>query len=281
MAGSINGASAIISRQYPSAIFIHCVSHILNLSIAQSCTTSVLIRNTMGTLNEVSKFFEYGKRQHKLSEVIDNIRTDFKRKRLKSLCRTRWVERHPALQTFAELFPVIIKSLRDIALKKDTVQWDRKTIADANGLLSAIEKGSFLVALVIRCNILNYIKDFTGMLQQSSIDITRAMGLVEDTRKSHQDVRHRVKEFHGEWMKQALEMAEEAGTSIPTVPRMCGIEKHRENITAATPDEYYGQTITIPLLDHLLMELTSRFNKHAKKATMGLCLVPSVMRKDS
>jgi len=60
---------------------------------------------------------------------------------------------------------------------------------------------------------------------------------------------------------------------------MCGIQMHRENITAATPDESYGQTITIPLLDHLLMELTSRFNQHAKKATMGLCLVPSVMRK--
>ena len=189
------------------------------------------------------------------------------------------MERHTALETFAELFPVIVKSLRDIALKEDTVQWNRKTIADASGLLSGIEKGSFLVALVIGYNILNYIKGLTVMLQQSSIDITRAMGLVEDTRKSLQDVRHRVKEFHGEWMKRAREMAEEAGTNIPTVPRMCGIQMHRENITAATPDEYYGQTITIPLLDHLLMELTSRFNQHAKKATMGLCLVPSVMRK--
>ena len=76
---------------------------------------------------------------------------------------------------------------------------------------------------MIGCNILNYIKGLTVMLQLSSIDITRAMGLVEDIRKSLQDVRHRVKEFHGEWMKHAREMAEEAGTSIPTVPRMCGI----------------------------------------------------------
>jgi len=64
------------------------------------------------------------------------------------------------------------------------VQWNRKTIADACGLLSAVEKGSFLVALVIGCSVLNYIKGLTVMLQESSIDITRAMGLVEDTRKS-------------------------------------------------------------------------------------------------
>ena len=49
---------------------------------------------------------------------------------------------------------------------------------------------------------LNYIKGLTVMLQESSIDITRAMILVEDTRKSIQDVRHRVGEFHGGWMKR-------------------------------------------------------------------------------
>jgi len=53
-------------------------------------------------------------------------------------------------------------------------------------------------------------------------------------------------------------------------PRMCGTEIHRENIRTATLDEYYRQTITIQLLDHLLMVLTSRFNEHARKATMGL-----------
>jgi len=51
---------------------------------------------------------------------------------------------------------------------------------------------------------------------------------------------------------------------------MCGTEIHRENIRTATLDEYYRQTITIQLLDHLLMVLTSRFNEHARKATMGL-----------
>jgi len=65
-------------------------------------------------------------------------------------------------------------------------------------------------------------------------------------------------------------MAEEAGTNIPMVPRLFGIRMQRENIRAVTPDEYYRQTITIPLLDHLLMELTNRFNEHARKAAMCL-----------
>ena len=146
---------------------------------------------------------------------------------------------HTVVETFAELFPVIVKSLRDMTLKGDTVQCNRKTIADANDLLPATEKGSFLVALVIGYNVLNYIKGLTAMLQESSIDITRAMGLVEGTRMRLQNVHYRVGEFHGGYMKQACEMAEEAGTNIPTVPRMYGIPIHRENFRAATPDEYF------------------------------------------
>jgi len=66
-------------------------------------------------------------------------------------------------------------------------------------------------------------------------------------------------------------MAEEAGTNIPTVRRMCGIQMRRENIRAATPDEYYRQTIAIPLLDQLLMELINRFKEHTRKAALVLC----------
>jgi len=65
------------------------------------------------------------------------------------------MERLTALETFTKLFQVIVRSLRDTALKEDTVQWNRTTITDANGLLSAVETRSFLVALVIGCNVLN------------------------------------------------------------------------------------------------------------------------------
>jgi len=51
------------------------------------------------------------------------------------------------VETFAELFPVIIKSLRDIALKEDTAQCNCKTVADAHGLLSARDRSWWLWSL--------------------------------------------------------------------------------------------------------------------------------------
>ena len=55
MAGIRKGASSIILQKYPLATYIHCCSHILNLSIASSCS-DVLVCNMMGVVSNV----EYG-----------------------------------------------------------------------------------------------------------------------------------------------------------------------------------------------------------------------------
>ena len=149
--------SSIILEKYPLATYIHCCSHILNLSIASSCS-EVLVRNMMGSVSEVSKFFEHGKRQDKMAEVIDHEFPEVKKKRVKPLCRTRWVEQHDALEVFVELYSAIVQSLHDIAYGEDSVSWNRDTINDANGLLSAKEKFSFLLTLIVVFNVLSYIK---------------------------------------------------------------------------------------------------------------------------
>ena len=46
---------------------------------------------------------------------------------------------------------------------------------------------------------------------------------------------------------------------------------------ADTPSSFYCRSISIPLLDHLLSEIESRFTTHQQTALLGLSLVPSVM----
>ena len=141
MAGVRKGASSIIRQKYPLATYIHCCSHILNLAIASSCSLA-LVRNMMGSVSEVWKFFEHGKRQDKLAEVIECELPEVKKKRVKPLCRTRWVERHDALEVFVDLYPALVQALSDIAYGEDSVSWNRETITNANSLLAAIEKFS-------------------------------------------------------------------------------------------------------------------------------------------
>ena len=49
------------------------------------------------------------------------------------------------------------------------------------------------------------------------------------------------------------------------------------NVPSQTPSEYYRHSISIPVLDHLLSELESRFTTHQLTALQGLNLIPSIL----
>ena len=69
-----------------------------------------------------------------------------KRKCLKEMCRTRWVERHEAFEVFSDLFLPIVSCLEEI-MNSAQSDWNRKTRSDANSYLLALSQFSFVVAL--------------------------------------------------------------------------------------------------------------------------------------
>ena len=52
----------------------------------------------MGSVSKVCKLFEHGKRQDKLLEVIKKELPKVKKKRMKPLCGTRWLDRFDSLK---------------------------------------------------------------------------------------------------------------------------------------------------------------------------------------
>ena len=97
MAGKVKGAAAIITSDYPLALYLHCTSHSLNLAVVKSLEVQS-VRNMIGVINKVSLFF-----QRKLEEAIDATAPTSSVHKLKDLCRTRWVERIHAVQRFKDL----------------------------------------------------------------------------------------------------------------------------------------------------------------------------------
>ena len=71
-------------------------------------------------------------------------------------------------------------------------------------------------------------------------------------------------------------MCSQVGTT-PSIPRICGCQRHRTNTPASTASEYFRRMITVPILDHLLAELNRWFSSHQTTALQGLYLVPSVL----
>jgi len=102
MKGHLGGCAAVISKDNPSAIYVHCASHSLNIVLSNACKF-VAIRNTIGTMKEMITFIQASeKRMDTLKEQITSVEPRSHRKRLVKLSETRWVERHDAISFFKE-----------------------------------------------------------------------------------------------------------------------------------------------------------------------------------
>ena len=61
---------------------------------------------------------------------------------------------------------------------------------------------------------------------------------------------------------------------VTTMLRTSYCQIHRSNPEYSSIEEYYERVVVIPFLNHLISELTSRFDAHAKKASMIRGLLP-------
>ena len=103
MAGRSKGAAAPIARRRPKALYTHA-AHGLNLCVVKCCTLKEA-SNMMTTADTVARFFNNSpKLQLALESWIGSIFQDEKRRKLKEMCCTRWVERHKTFEVFGDLF---------------------------------------------------------------------------------------------------------------------------------------------------------------------------------
>ena len=275
MSGSLNGTATLISNDYLLAFYLHCASHCLNLAVVKSLDETS-VRNMIGVVNRVSIFFSaHPKRQRKLEEAIDQTQAGSTVKKLKDLCRTRWVERIDALDRFKKLHSSLVSCFETISAEGSSC-WTPDSLTDASTLLLAISTTNFLSALVITSSSLSYLMALTKSLQSEAKEIVEAVTEISDLTSVLRDLRDNVDKYHDEWFAEVEQMCTTVDTE-PSLPKLTSRQTHRSNVSSQTPKEYYRRTITIPLLDHMLSEMDRRFSKHQQTAITGLYLVPSIL----
>ena len=126
-------------------------------------------------------------------------------------------------------------------------------------------------------NLLAYTKGLSIKLQGRYSDVSRAHREIELVKKNVQDICTKIEVFHNRIYKQAVLMAQSVGIE-ETKPRIAGKQHHRRNIQAESCTDYYGLNQTIPLVDHLLSELTARFDDESSKRVVDFMhLLPSMI----
>ena len=201
-AGHINGLAGHILRLNPKALYTHCYSHRLNLSVCD--TLSILKVKMLKDVGQAANFINISETRNMLfADHIEDSDLNTKKIKLVSLCKTRWVEWVESLDTFQDLFIPLIDTLHDIA---NNVSGETKPSlsADASSLLTLITKFDFIVALVITRHILDATLLVTQLLQGKSIDIMDGFHLIQMLKNNVTQMRTNTDFYHNTCYEEAL-----------------------------------------------------------------------------
>ena len=280
MAGKRRGAAARITEFHPKATYTHCAAHALNLCVVKCCSIPE-IRNTMDVADSVYRFFAYSpKRQLCLEKWVEEILEGEKRRKIKSVCKTRWVERHQAFEVFLDLYQPLVCCLEEMK-DSSASEWNNDTKKDAQSYFLALTRFPFLSALVVTKEILGYTKALSVKLQGRYVDVVRAYREVTFVHETLRSAREGVDTFHTRIYTSALAIAEKVNVE-EGVPRTTGRQQHRGNVPSTSPSEYYKRQLTIPALDYLIAELTDRFSPRLTSVlTQTMELLPSSVAESS
>lgn len=277
MAGHTRGVAARISAMHPKALYTHCASHRLNLCIAKSCSIRE-VSNMMDVVDSISRFFNNSpKRQLELEKwIMEVLPSEEKRRKIKMLCRTQWVERHDAYEVFTDLFLVIVSCLEAIA-HPPSADWNRDTRSEAQSFLLAVSQFSFVVTLVVTQTILAFTRGLSVKLQGRYVDVCRAHRDIESVKTALEAARSGVDTFHEHTFEEAARLGASVGIDESS-PRLAGWQQNRSNVPAGTPKDYYKRNLTIPLLDHTISELDTRFSSDSSAVVVEFMqLLPSAI----
>lgn len=260
MRGELNGVQANVKKIYPKAIYVHCANHRLNLALSSALSIS-FIRNCNGTINEISNLFRNNSYAgNVLKNNIKCLLPESKKGRLLKLCETRFIERHDAIIVFVELFDAIVSSLQEISEESH-----KAVSTTAELLISAIEKSSFLIALLVCEKLLSFTLPLSLYLQNQSHDLISSLGYAKSIKEKLQNIRNgNFETYFNEIYNAASVSARNNFDAEIRVPRTAKKQTVRDNPPFDTPEEYYRRAIFLPCLDQLISQLEIRFDANEK-----------------
>ncbi|XP_022166813.1 zinc finger MYM-type protein 1-like [Myzus persicae] len=185
MSGVHSGVQTRIKELVPSASYIHCCSHNLNLVISDAAKCHSKVLNFFDTVQAIFNFFASSAPRWALIAFGHDISIKIRTKVLKKVCPTRWEARHDAIFSLKERYIDVLKSLTYIILTSNKTS--EKTLA--SGLKKKLETFEFILILCMWEPILRSLRIVSKRLQNINMDLEAASNMIQMAVTSTQDIR--------------------------------------------------------------------------------------------
>lgn len=176
LSGKFKGLQALIRKVQPLAHYTHCYNHRLNLVISK-CSDVPAINAALTLIKSVSKFFrESAARVAALANEMENKFPQKKFNRLKTICETRWVERHDAVLEFESSLEAIVHVLEEMSVSSNYPSTVKTT---ATSLLHSLSSFQVLIAIRVLAFFLGMSRPLSVQLQSKDMDVSKASHLIQ------------------------------------------------------------------------------------------------------
>uniref|UniRef100_A0A8C5MVP0 Zinc finger MYM-type protein 1 n=1 Tax=Leptobrachium leishanense TaxID=445787 RepID=A0A8C5MVP0_9ANUR len=288
MSGRINGVQARIQRKVPTALYVHCMNHRLNLAVV----------DTVKNVAEAAEFFAKLEKLYVFSStsvvhsVFERVQKEMSTKpviKLKQLSDTRWTCQYAACKAVLQTLEPLLETLKLLSDGKNT---ERRI--EANSILNFIDF-NFLLSLVLFENILKRTQTLSNMLQAKDLDLASAVFLVRTVIEELEQVRNGDSTPTGSvqssaiekvWVdainlciKCGIETPDSGGDKPPRKRRDCRPPlKLRDSLIMETvgqrtqlcKKEDFIQHFVYVVLDNIISELKSRFSRDSLVVMEGI-----------
>lgn len=194
MRGQFQGLQAIVKDKCPTATFIWCCAHRMNLVVTKAVSCSLDAVDLFGNLEMVYNFICGSKKRVSFYEECQKKYSENKQcRRLKRVNTTRWMSHDNALDAILDTFESVIDTLeyvRNIESSNDS-----SAIHMAGCLIDYLLSKRFVLTAFCFKNVFEILSPVNILLQSSDLDLLAAIESITDAQLSISKIRQNKDTF--------------------------------------------------------------------------------------
>lgn len=270
--------AAMLNRKYPKAVLTLRSTRPLNVSMTSGMALSG-VQLVMSTFRKIDLFFCHSPLlQLELEHAISIFYPDKEEKanELKEVCRTSWTTGHDAFEVAVEILEALLLCVDSVHDNED-IRWNDQVTHNALELSKALTDFEFVMTLVVLKNVTTLTRAFGKNVQGNATEAHFAAASVKAVLHSLKEVSDNIDVYHEFWTDEAVNLA--SAMEIPDkVPRSF-LRKHRSGSRTILPESYYKDHVSVPVVNHIIKEISELFCEDHVKMLRCLSLVPAVIEQ--
>ena len=217
----LTGVSTTILQKEHRALYTHCYGHALNLAVQDAVKANVILRDTLDTIEEMTKLIKKSPRRQVIFEKVKNdIALDSPGIRL--LAPTRWTVRAAALTSIAENY----EALGETWIQAKEVTKDSEARAHIGGVAKQMESFDFFFGVELGRIVSNMADNLSKTLQGSSMSACDGQSVMRMTLTTLETMRS-DESFIAFW-KSVNRKRQHCGIEEPTLRRQRKVPRKLE-----------------------------------------------------